>query len=256
MNKKSIGFGVSTALKLLVYLIICLAAYAVAPLLGGQLQYFLPPAWAAIVTWVFLRFIEGGRRSFFAKGYMVENVIPGAVIGIISAALPMVILFLMGNVRVGGIASDFSLPEAVMQVIRSPLFAGIVIFGYIFHIIKQDFGNVPAVIISALLYCAFEMIISAGSLISIQDIAKGWRTVVLILTVAAAAGLCIIYLGDMLSAAAFLCFRELTDIIAARLLNISYKVSAPDILISADMLKIITMAVICLLLFIAAVKKR
>ncbi|MDE7294081.1 MAG: hypothetical protein K2N72_06625 [Oscillospiraceae bacterium] len=120
-GKKGIGFAVNTVIKLLVYLVICMAAYVFCGLIDGTARHFAPPVAAAAVTWVFLRFMEGDRRSFFAKGYMLENIVPGAVIGVFAAALPMVTELLLGRLSVDGFTSGADIREPFYEVFRESL---------------------------------------------------------------------------------------------------------------------------------------
>ncbi|MCM1577420.1 MAG: hypothetical protein NC078_01305 [Ruminococcus sp.] len=261
-EKKGLGFAVNTFIKLAVYLLICMGIYLLSGLIEGTARHFVPAAAAIGVTWLFLKFMEGGRRSFFAKGYMLENIIQGSVAGIIAAALPMVFEALVNKRLVfDGFVSgvDFRLP--LYEVFRVSLFAGVVFFGYIFHILQHDAGNVLAVVISTALYTLFGLFsvsIDGGGLDVTFNSGAG---LVCILTLAAsgiAAGLCIVNFGDMRSGTAFICLKNLTEIMAVTMMDLRYRGTAA---VSGDFMYgspacTVTLAVICVWLFVSAVKKR
>lgn len=155
-DTKYFGFVLRSIAKLLIYFVICLAALTLClrfiPLPWGFLAV---PVIVGAVTWFFLAYVEQGKRSFFATGYLLENVVPGGLTGLCAFAVPAAVLLIMGTLRVSGIAPEFDLTDAFYKAFCDQLFAGIVIFGYIFHIIKKDFGMITAMIICPLLYVFF-----------------------------------------------------------------------------------------------------
>ncbi len=205
-------FVLSTVLKLTVYMLMCIAVRLLcARFAPYPVDKIIPWAAAAVITWFFLTYIEQGKRSFFAKGYMVENILPGAVYGVAVFALSVVLECVMGKIRVNGLITDFDVREPVYEVMAYSLFAGVVIFGYVFHILKQDFGAIPAVIISSVLYLVYSVFFHSswfGGLIKSGNLSNPDTLIPLInvLLIGIAACLLEMYLGDMRSAASFLCF--------------------------------------------------
>ncbi|MDE6592646.1 MAG: hypothetical protein K2K57_06250 [Oscillospiraceae bacterium] len=261
-GNKGARFAVNTVIKLLVYLLICMAAYVLCGLMVGAGRHFAPPVAAAAVTWLFLRFMEGGKRSFFAKGYMLENIVPGAVIGVLTAALPMVIELLLGMLSIDGFTSGADIREPFYEVFRESLFAGIVFFGYIFHILQKDAGNICAVMVSSLLYAAFGLITlgNAEGVWLVINI-KGDMDIIYILSLlltGAAAGICIMSFGDMRSGTAFICLKKLTEIMTVMLVTVRHDgaVVRNAEFMYTEAVNAVVLGVICVCMFVSAVKKR
>ncbi len=261
-GNKGFGFAVNTAIKLLVYLVICMAAYVLCGLIDGTARHFAPPVAAAAVTWVFLRFMEGDRRSFFAQGYMLENIVPGAVIGIFAAALPMVIELITGRLSVDGLTGGADIRDPFYEVFRESLFAGIVFFGYIFHILQKDAGSVCALAVSSLLYTAFGLI-SLGSAEGVWLVIniKGDMDIIYILSLlltGGGAGVCILNFGDMRSGTAFICLKKLVEVMAVMMMTVrlSGAIARNAEFMYTEVINAAVLGVFDVWMFVQAVKKR
>lgn len=198
-------FVLGSVIKLAVFLVLCAGVYICSRFLGSPADKLLPTVMAVIFTFIFLAAVEGGKRSFFSKGYMLENIVPGAAYAAAIYVLSFFVLFVLGEVHITGITSGFDLTEIFLQTVKFWLFAGIAVYGYFFHILQKDFGSVTAVLISALLFTVFAVSSTAG-LSSYFDGITSEEVIIAVdfLLLGIIAGLLIVRCGDMRSAASFL----------------------------------------------------
>ena len=196
-------FVLGSILKLAVFIVLCAGAYIASRFLGSPADKLLPSVMAVIFTFIFLAAVEGGKRSFFSKGYVLENIVPGAVYAIVIYGLSFFVLFVLGETHITGITSGFDL-------VKFWLFAGIAVYGYFFHILQKDFGSITAVLLSALLFLIFAVSQTAG-LSSYFDGISSEEAIIAIdfFLIGIIAGLLIVRCGDMRSAASFLFFYGL-----------------------------------------------
>ncbi len=217
------GFVISSYVKLLVYLVFCVIVWLVSiNFISEPARYFIMPAAAIVISWFFLTYIEQGKRSFFAKGYMVENVITGAVFGIMMFVIPMFIHFALGDVSITHINTSLDVRDVVYHVFANYFFVGIVVYGYLFHIIKSDFGIIPAVIISAVLFALWPSNDMYTVILSEDIMTKIIYTLNVLLT-GVAAGTISIYMGDVRSSCGLLCLFGFCE----RFLNSFTDVTSP-----------------------------
>ena len=155
-------FVLGSILKLAVFIVLCAGAYIASRFLGSPADKLLPSVMAVIFTFIFLAAVEGGKRSFFSKGYVLENIVPGAVYAIVIYGLSFFVLFVLGETHITGITSGFDLTEIFLKIVKFWLFAGIAVYGYFFHILQKDFGSITAVLLSALLFLIFAVSQTAG----------------------------------------------------------------------------------------------
>lgn len=244
-------FVIGTVIKLVMYLALCFAVRIIcmrhAPM---PWNYIIPPAAAAVITWVFLTYAEGGKRSFFAKGYMVENIVPGAAVGIAAFGVTAAIEWVMGNLKIIGFIPGFDPRFPLYEVFGFMLFAGIVIFGYFFHIIQHDFGIIPAVLLSAIVYC-FEGRHEMPLYTILLDISgyssRVYVVIVNLLLTAIIAGMAIVYFGDMRSGTAFLCFLGFLENASYEFVKVEYcgkSIIGPDFLYPSLMFTIVMIVII------------
>lgn len=206
-DRRYAKFFAGSVIKLVMFLTLCAGAdHASRLFLPKPFDSIASAAAAIVISWFFLTVIEGNKRSFFAKGFLVENVVPGGVWGF-GTAFAGSLIGLAFKVRFINWDASPDITEIFLSAISSGLFYGIVIFGYFYHVICQDFGAIPAVIISALLY----------GLCSAYGVTSGIITYNIIIppaayyaVIGAAAGVLIIRLGDMRSAVSFLFINSLT----------------------------------------------
>lgn len=203
-------FVLGSILKLAVFIMLCAGAYIASRFLGSPADKLLPSVMAVIFTFIFLAAVEGGKRSFFSKGYVLENIVPGAVYAIVIYGLSFFVLFVLGETHITGITSGFDLTEIFLQIVKFWLFAGIAVYGYFFHILQKDFGSITAVLLSALLFMIFAVSQTAG-LSSYFDGISSEEVIIAIdfFLIGIIAGLLIVRCGDMRSAASFLFFYGL-----------------------------------------------
>ncbi|MBQ5332390.1 MAG: hypothetical protein J6K92_03905 [Oscillospiraceae bacterium] len=194
-------FFLVTMIKLSFFLILCEAAnYFSLRLVPAPFNKLIPPLAAAVITWFFLTVIERNSCSFFAKGYFLQNVIIGGLWGF-GAAVAGPLVALAFNVRQFNWFADCDITKIMLDSAASGLFLAIVVFGYFYHILISDFGAIPAIIISSLIF----------GLLSAVEVLSGVVAHDILLPAAAyyaiigtAAGMLILGMGDMRSAAAFL----------------------------------------------------
>lgn len=200
-DRRYAKFFAGSVIKLGVFLAFCGAAcHASLRFLPSPFDRLVPTAAAIVISWFFLTVVEGNKRSFFAKGFLVENVVPGGVWGF-AAAFAGPLIGLAFKVRYFNWNADIDITEIFLKSVASWLFGAVVIFGYFFHIIRQDFGAIPAVIISSLLYGFFSAYGVSSGVITYDIIIPAAAYFAVI---GAAAGVLILQLGDMRSAVAFL----------------------------------------------------
>lgn len=207
-DRRYANFFAGSVIKLALFLALCGGAgYASKLLLPSPFDVLVTTAAAIVLSWFFLTIVEGNKRSFFAKGFIAENVVPGGFWGF-AAAFAGTLIGLAFKVRYINWNADIDISEIFLTAVATGLFSAIVIFGYFFHIIRQDFGAVPAVIITSLLYGFLSAYGVSSGLITYNIIipAAAYYTVI-----GAAAGILILQLGDMRSAAAFLFIYSLTS---------------------------------------------
>lgn len=253
------GFVLKTILKLAVYLVICGGTY----LLCGRFapspaDKIVPVAIAVIVSWFFLTYIEQGKRSFFAKGYMVENIMVGAFAGVLLFVVPMAVEWVLGGVTFSRVNTDFDIREPLTAALTGALFTGIVIYGYFFHIIKSDFGSVPAVIISAMLFTVSPMN-DLYNFVKYDDIPVKPVFILNMFLTGIAAGLIILYQGDMRSACGLLCLFRFSEKFVMDFLDITSPMRGNTYYLICDVYGSIiysAAAVIICIWLIAAAKKR
>lgn len=206
-DRRYAGFFAASVIKLVMFLAFCGAAdYASKRFLPSPYYCLVSIAAAIVLSWFFLTALEGNKRSFFAKGFMLENVVPAGVWGF-WVAFGGTLIGLAFKVRYINWDASIDITKIFLTALSSDLLYGIVIFGYFFHIICHDFGAIPAVIISAIIYglcSAYE--VSSGLIIYKAIVpAAAYFAVIGI-----AAGVLIIRLGDMRSAVSFLFIYRLT----------------------------------------------
>ena len=200
-DKQYAKFFAGSVIKLVMFIVLCAAAaYASERFLPSPFDRLAPTAAAIVISWFFLTVIEGGKRSFFAKGFFLENVVPGGSWGF-GTALIGTLIGLAFKVRYFNWNADIDVTEMFLASVASGLFYSIVIFGYFFHIIRHDFGAIPAVIITSLLYGFFSSFGVSSGLITYNIIIPSAAYYAVI---GAAAGILILQHGDMRSAAAYL----------------------------------------------------
>lgn len=214
-GKRGIRFVLGTIVKLLVYLVICAAAAYVCGRFSPEDTVFVAvPLSAAIINWVCLTYIEMGKRSFLSKGYLLENIFIGAIVGLIVILAAAGVEWVFGKLSMNGFYSDYDVRETIHEVCLHELLAGIVIFGYFYHIIKQDFGMILAVIAASLLYALFVMYDKYDGIqtvISSVSSPSQMVTIFNIILIGVAAALIQIYLGDVRSSCSFLCLFGFGD---------------------------------------------
>ncbi len=205
MDKKYIAFVGRSILKLLIYLMLCGGAYLLSAFADPPFDSLIPPAAAALLCFLFLSVIEEGKRSFFSKGYLLENVIPGAASGLAVYVIIVLAAFIMGDFNFTGLDSGFDLTEMFLYDAKNYLFIGIAVYGYFFHIVQKDFGSITAVLLSAALYAAFSLYRTGYGAIFADGLtaSEGVYALSFLLT-GIIAGIIIVRRGDMRSAAAFL----------------------------------------------------
>lgn len=206
-DRRYAKFFAGSVIKLALFLALCGGAgYASKLLLPSPFDVLVTTAAAIVLSWFFLTIVEGNKRSFFAKGFIAENVVPGGFWGF-AAAFAGTLIGLAFKVRYINWNADIDISEIFLTAVASGLFSAIVIFGYFFHIIRQDFGSIPAVIISALLYGALSAYQAEKGIVTYDIIipAAAYHAVI-----GTAAGILIIQLGDMRSAASYLFIYSLT----------------------------------------------
>ncbi|MGN0638809.1 MAG: hypothetical protein ACI4J0_10595 [Huintestinicola sp.] len=206
-DRRYAKFFAGSVIKLVMFIVLCAAAaYASGRLLPSPFDRLAPAAAGIVISWFFLTVVEGGKRSFFAKGFLVENVVPGGTWGF-GVAFAGPLIGLAFKVRYFNWNADIDITGIFLTAVASGLLSAIVIYGYFFHVIRQDFGAIPAVIISSLLYGFLSAYEVSSGLITYDIIipAAAYYTVIGI-----AAGILILQLGDMRSAAAFLFIYSLT----------------------------------------------
>lgn len=194
-------FVMGTVLKLALFLGLCGGAYYAS---GRFLHYpfdrIVPVASAFVITAVFLLVVERDRRSFFAKGYLLENAVMGSLWGL-GCAVFGPLIGLAFKTRYFYWNADPDINGILFDTLSSGTLYAVIIFGYFFHIIRYDFGAVPAVIISSVafgLLCAYgtsQGLITHNILIP----AAAYYAVI-----GAAAGMLILQLGDVRSAVIFI----------------------------------------------------
>lgn len=214
-------FVLSTYCKLLIFLVLCAGAYIGFGFAAAPIDKLGPPVAAILLTVLFLNVGEGGKRSFLSKGYMVDNIVPGVFWGLAVVLVTAVIYLILGEYIIGSIHPSFDLTDGFLWALSTGFFAGTVIFGYFFHIICKDFGAVPAVIISVIVYLLAEMFlfgnISGAAVIS--DISSGKLSAVLgiqminTVLMGVFASLLILDRGDMRSALMFLFAQKLSEVV-------------------------------------------
>ena len=205
MDKKYVAFVGSSVVKLLIYLLLCAGVYFVSGFADPPLDSLIPPIAAAFLCFVFLSVIEEGKRSFFSKGYCLENVVPGAAAGGAVYVIIVFAAFLKGDFSFTGLENGFDLTETFLRFAGTYLFAAIAIYGYFFHIVQKDFGSITAVILSSVLYALFFLKLTGGLTILADGVtaSEGVYAASFLLT-GVIAGLLIVRRGDMRSASAFL----------------------------------------------------
>lgn len=260
IDKKYVGFCLNTIIKLSAYILICIGILIIsARLPQNSVSMLFPSAAAAIVTAFFLAVIEKGKRSFFAKGYMTANIVVGGFFGFLAMAASLGAEILLGSIRINAIVTDFDVKEPFYSVFGYSLFAGIVIFGYLFHIIHKDFGYITAIILGAVLYLVYAACFHSSTfsvfVLSAFDFAdpSDYVPVVNMLLIGIIAGLFIIYLGDMRSAAAFLCLFRLTEGFADRMFSVEYNsifyISLSSAMYSSIILTVVLLAMTAWLIY-------
>lgn len=222
-------FVLGSVAKMIIFLVLCLAVEIFIPnVADGVTAQLVPSVIAIIVSYVFLTMIEQNKRSFFSKGYMLENLIGGIATGFCVIALALVAEWVFGNLRVAGVDSSYNFASSVAVAVSQGLFPALLIFGYIFHIIMSDFGCITAGIFCSLGYTAYECFHAykpAGQLI----LAGKYDDPVLVpvilnfVLVGAVCSVMVYYFGDVRSAAGFLTFMSFTRAAAIGLLNPLYK---------------------------------
>ena len=213
---KYIIFVIGTFIKLSLFLLVCFVLRYVCPMITEYYAgYYLPSAAVCFVTLLFLAIVEENKRSFFATGYAVENIIAGSASGFAVILVAMAAQWLLGNLKVDGFAVSIYPYDAIADAFLKGFFPAVVFFGYFFHIIMSDFGSIPASIISTLCYTAYECFVD-HYYISDIILAKDFTDPLLIpmllnfILTGAISSLLIIHIGDMRSATAFLTFLALT----------------------------------------------
>ncbi|MGN0666040.1 MAG: hypothetical protein ACI4KF_05890 [Huintestinicola sp.] len=173
----------------------------------SELTELFPAAFACIVTFLFLCLAEGGKRSFFAKGFFVENTIPPLVTGFLTAVIPIIMIVAL---RAGfADTSANGLEHIYLSAAHSaaiPLFLTISIYGYIFHIISQDagyYGYAWAVVICTVLFTAAAVFLKLFVSVSVSEMDTLYAVlyIVNIALTGAFMGMCILRMGDIRSAA-------------------------------------------------------
>ncbi len=214
-DKKYLKFFIGTVIKLTVFLVLCIGArfgFVFAP---SPVNKIAPFVFSVLVTCLFLFYIEGNKRSFLSKGYMVENIVTGGAWGIGTAVISPVLFLLLGDVAIVGFPSGFDPRESVYAVMASSLFLSVVIFGYFFHIIQYDFGAIPAVVLSSVVFAVLMGMMRFGSAEGIMAFDEYIASAVAYIPMGIVAGMLILNFGDMRSAAAFLSLNELTQILVS-----------------------------------------
>ena len=202
-----------TVLKLAVFLGLCGGAYyASGRFLPYPFDRIVTFASAFVITAVFLLTVEHNRRSFFAKGYLLENAVVGGLWGL-GCAVSGPLIGLACSTRYFYPNPDPDINGILFDTLSSGTLYAVIIFGYFFHIIRYDIGAVPAVIISSI---AFGLLCSCG-------VSRGLITYNILVPAAAyyavigaAAGMLILQLGDVRSAVMFIFAYSLVSQLAER----------------------------------------
>ena len=205
-DKAYAKFFLGTMIKLSLFFVLCGAAdYFLPGFVPAPYNKLVPPLAAAFITWFFLTVVEKRSRSFFAEGYFLQNVMVGGLWGF-GAAIAGPLVALAFKVRTFNWFPDRDISDIFYDSAASGLFLAIVVYGYFFHILLSDFGAIPAIIVSSLVY----------GLLSGAQVFSGAVTYDILLPAAAyyaiigiAAGMLIIGIGDMRSAASFLFIHQI-----------------------------------------------
>lgn len=261
---KYIIHAVGTFIKLSLFLIVCFALRIICPMITEYYAgFFLPSAAVCFVSFLFLVVVEENKRSFFAAGYMLENILPGAASGFVVILIAMSAEWVFGHIKVTGLTDSFLPNDAIVNAFSMGFFPAVVFFGYFFHIIMCDFGCIPAGIISTLCYTAYECFVDhsqAGEII----LAKHFTDPILLpmvlnfILTGAISSVLIVFLGDMRSAAAFITISELTKGLAPAALTatLNGKVLKPESMDCEFVLTVVLGVFFVLLLFSALDRER
>ncbi|MCM1524466.1 MAG: hypothetical protein NC120_08425 [Ruminococcus sp.] len=192
-------FFMGTVIKLAVFLLLCAGSGIAGRFMEPPVSRLVPSALVIVLSWLFLSYAEGGKRSFFSKGYMTENIVTGGMFGIGAVFLAAGAAFLTGGLTAAEVNTQFDLTETFLETVSVYFFGGLVFYGYFFHIVQKDFGSIASVILSSLLFTVYMSFDGAPPALS-----EEYVKFINIFLIGAAAGMLIVFLGDMRSAVSFL----------------------------------------------------
>ncbi|MBQ5330930.1 MAG: hypothetical protein J6F31_06730 [Oscillospiraceae bacterium] len=105
---------------------------------------------AILFTVLFLIGIERGEREFLAPTYGYAGMTSGILIAMVTAALPVGIDWLRGTLVMKYTPENFNILTCLLCGCEG-IFAAMMIFGYVFHIIKEDFAWFDAAVVCIIL---------------------------------------------------------------------------------------------------------
>ena len=139
---------ISTFFKSLFFLVACLLIRGISyKLLPEQIQAAVPAGLAILLTYVFLKSVEREDREFFSPTYGNEGMACGLLLAIVTVGAPVGILWLMGQIDMKFTPENIDWLKLVLCGCEG-IFCAMLIYGYTFHIVREDIGWVAAGILS------------------------------------------------------------------------------------------------------------
>ncbi|MBQ5310999.1 MAG: hypothetical protein ILP19_03030 [Oscillospiraceae bacterium] len=217
-------FTFFTALKLLLFTAAAVGVkYACSVYLTAPLDRLMPSVIMALVTLGMIYFIEHNKPSFICEGNMGESLVVGFTSAVLVYVVPVYILWATDSIKYYSATDDGDIVSCLSYAVDEGLFPGIVIFGYIFHMLWCYVNDRTAVVMCSIMYFAYVIIYRYNviqSLLNNELVSSNSITLVNIAILAVSVSVMVLAFGDVLSAAPYLfwlCFFEYT---AARFLHI------------------------------------
>lgn len=173
MNKNTIGHKILhfPLTKIIIGLVVCVGAVALAQLLvlqllqftslGKDLKNLISGVIAAVIVLLAYRYLfrlyEKRAITELAKLDLIKNVTLGIALGATLQALTIMVIYLKGGYQVLSINPFIFIIPPLTMALTSAIFEEILLRGIIFRIAEEKLGSYFALIISAVLFGAMHL---------------------------------------------------------------------------------------------------
>ncbi len=137
--------------KIAVFIFLCLFVKILSHnVLPKGIDNAVTAGFSIVFTVLFLIGVEDKKRDFLAPMNGVDGMTFTGVIGIVTVVLPVAVEIIIGKMELDYKPDNFDWVQVLLCGCEG-IFVAMLAYGYIFHIVKEDFGKVDAAVVCTLI---------------------------------------------------------------------------------------------------------